>query len=127
MNRPRRKRLPTWTRYSNRILAASPGRVTQTRGDPRRERRPEDLSGRLITAAHASVDSWRETRTRIDNVLGHATSRIRERLVGMTEVTILRVWLETAGEAKILCKLMLGEMNTNIPVIGIMMAEHHTY
>ena len=45
----------------------------------------------------------------------------------MTEVTILRVWLETAGEAKILYKLMPGEMNTNIPVIGIMMAEHHTY
>ena len=50
---------------------ASPGRVRQTRGDLGRERRPEDLSGRLITAAHASVDSWEETRTRLDDVLGH--------------------------------------------------------
>ena len=49
---------------------ASPGRVRQTRGDPGRERRPEDLSGRLITAAHASVDSWGGSRTRLDCVLG---------------------------------------------------------
>ena len=50
---------------------ASPGRVRQTRGAPGRERRPKDLSGRLITAAHASVDSWGETRTRLDYVLGY--------------------------------------------------------
>ena len=37
----------------------------------------------------------------------------------------MRIRLETAGEAKILYKLTLGEMNTNIPMIGIMMAEHH--
>ena len=43
------------------MLAASPGRVRQTRGDLGRERRPEDLSGRLITAVDASVDSWGET------------------------------------------------------------------
>ena len=48
----------------------------------------------------------------------HATSRIRERLFGKAEMTILRVRLETAGEAKILCKLTLGEVNTNIPEIG---------
>ena len=42
-------------------------------------------------------------------------------------MTILRVRLETAGEAKILHKLTLGEMNTNIPVIGTMMAEHHAH
>ena len=57
----------------------------------------------------------------------HARSRIRERLDGKTEMTILRVRLETAGEAKILYKLTLGEMNTNIPVIGIMMTEHHAH
>ena len=57
----------------------------------------------------------------------HATSRTRGRLVGKTEMTILRVRLETAGEAKILYKLTLGDMNTNIPVIGIMMAEHHAH
>ena len=34
-------------------------------------------------------------------------------------MTILRVSLETAGEAKILYKLTLGEVNTNIPEIGI--------
>ena len=33
-------------------------------------------------------------------------------------MTILRVKLETAGEAKILHKLTLGEVNTNIPEIG---------
>ena len=33
-------------------------------------------------------------------------------------MTILRVRLETAGEATILYELTLGEMNTNIPEIG---------
>ena len=33
-------------------------------------------------------------------------------------MTILRVGLETAGKAKILYKLTLGEVNTNIPEIG---------
>ena len=45
----------------------------------------------------------------------------------MTEMTISRVRLETAGEAKILYKLTLGEMNTTIPEIGIMMIEHHAH
>ena len=58
MEPPSRKCKATGTRNANRITTASPGRVRQTRGDFRRERRPEDLSGRLITAAHASVDSW---------------------------------------------------------------------
>ena len=40
-------------------------------------------------------------------------------------MTILSVGLETAGGAKILYKLTVGEMNTNIPEIGIMMMEHH--
>ena len=35
------------------------------------ERRPEDLSGRSITAAHASVDSRGETRTKLEYVLGY--------------------------------------------------------
>ena len=39
----------------------------------------------------------------------HAKSRTRERLNGKTEMTILRVRLETAREAKILYKLTLGE------------------
>ena len=91
----------------------------QTRGDPGRERRPEDLSGRLITAAHASLASLGETETRLDWRVGtHARSRIRERSDGKTEMTILRIRLETAGEAKILFKLALGEVNTNIPEIG---------
>ena len=47
-----------------------------------------------------------------------ARSRTRERLDGKTEMTILRVRLETAGGAKILCKLTLGEVNTNISEIG---------
>ena len=67
----------TRTRNTNRIPAASPGRVTQTRGDPGRERRSEDLSGRLITAAHASVDSWGETRTRLDYVLEYTQHQER--------------------------------------------------
>ena len=56
----------------------------------------------------------------------HARSRIRERLDGKTEMTILRVRLETAREAMILYKLTLGEVNTNIPVIG-MLTEHHAH
>ena len=44
----------------------------------------------------------------------HARSRTRERLDGKTEMTILRVRLET----KILYKLPLGEVNTMIPEIG---------
>ena len=51
-------------------------------------------------------------------MLGHARSRTRERLDGKTEMTIMRFRLETAGEAKILYKLTLGEVNTNIPEIG---------
>ena len=47
-----------------------------------------------------------------------------ERSDGKTEMTILRVRLETAREAKILYNLTLDEVNTNIPVIG-MMTEHH--
>ena len=48
-------------------------------------------------------------------------------MVGKTEMTILRVRLETAGDPKILNELTLGEMNTNIPVIGIMMTEHRAH
>ena len=48
----------------------------------------------------------------------HARSRTRERLDGKTEMTILRVRIETVGESKILYKLTLGEVNTNIPEIG---------
>ena len=42
-------------------------------------------------------------------------------------MTILRVRFEAAGEAKLLCELTPGGMNTNNPVIGIMMADHHTH
>ena len=55
----------------------------------------------------SSANSWLISRVR--------TTRTRERLVGKTEMTILRVRLETAGQTTILYKLTLGEVDTTIP------------
>ena len=65
------------------------------------------------------ANSWLISRVR--------TTRTRERLVGKTEMTILRVRLETAGETTILYKLTLGEVDTTIPAIGFMMSERHAH
>ena len=65
------------------------------------------------------ANSWLISRVR--------TTRTRERLLGKTEMTILRVRLETAGETTILHKLTLGEVDTTIPAIGFMMSERHTH
>ena len=53
--------------------------------------------------------------------------RTRERPVGKTEMTVLRVRLETAGETTILYKLTLGEVDTTILAIGFMMSERHAH
>ena len=44
-----------------------------------------------------------------------------------TEMMILRVRLETAGETTILYKLTLGEVDTTIRAIGFMMSERHAH
>ena len=63
----------------------------------------------------STANSWLISRVR--------TTRTRERLVGKTEMTILRVRLETAGETTILYKLTLGEVDTTTRAIGFMMSE----
>ena len=65
---PEQKVPSTGTRNANQFPAASPGRVRQTHVVTLDENDDQMI---FQTAAHASVDSWGEMRTRLDYVLGY--------------------------------------------------------
>ena len=149
MERPSSKRSATWTRNRNRIPAASPGRVGQTvvtldekddqkifQEDPSLQRMRRLILGERRRPV--SITCW-DTRNSKDHgatcspianswlILRFRTTRTRERLVGKTEMTILTVRLETAGETTIFYKMTLGEVDTTIPAIGFMTSERHAH
>ena len=103
---------PSLQRMRRLILGERRGPGSITRWDTRNSK------DHLATCS-SIANSWLISRVR--------TTRTRERLVGKTEMTILTVRLETAGETTILYKLTLGEEDTTIPAIGFMMSERHAH